>query len=118
MEVSRVIFHHELGDDRATALALELPEAAKFALYRDLADRQEALLALLHTHPEQWVGLSAIDEQNQVSSRVGFWSIVVPFYGVCDWAPQELGCHVRCEFGWRQLAVDEVISSLVIVHDR
>jgi hypothetical protein len=104
--VKDVAFHHELGDDRATSLSLELPEAAKFALYKQLAARGESLLALLHTHPEEWVGLSWIDERNQLCSRIGFWSIVLPFYGMGEWHEAVVGFHMRCDRGWQQLHGD------------
>jgi len=101
--VTEVLFHHELGDDQATALSLELPEDAKFALYERLAARSESLLALLHTHPEDWVGLSWIDQRNQVSSRIGFWSIVLPYYAAKDWDEAEIGFHIRCDRGWQRI---------------
>lgn len=104
--VTDVVFHHELGDDRATALSLELPEVAKFALYKRLAARGEILLALLHTHPEDWVGLSPIDARNQLCSRIGFWSIVLPFYGATKWQNAAVGFHIRCDRGWQQLDAD------------
>jgi proteasome lid subunit RPN8/RPN11 len=106
--VTGVVFHHELGDDRASALSLELPESGKFALYTQLAARSETLLALLHTHPESWVGLSAVDQRNQVSSRIDFWSIVLPHYAAGNWRTDEVGFHVRCDRGWRQLDQPEV----------
>src|SRR5947209_2664821 len=34
-----VVFHHDIADDRATALSLELPEAAKFKMYEELSKR-------------------------------------------------------------------------------
>lgn len=117
-QVLGVIFHHELADDRATALSLELPEHAKFDLYRRLAATNQSVVALLHTHPAEWVGLSLIDQQNQISSRVGFWSIVLPFYGQGLWSHHEIGFHIRCTRGWRQLSVQEVSKNLVIDHER
>jgi hypothetical protein len=105
-QVTDVHFHHELGDDQATALSLELPEDAKFALYEHLAARGESLLALLHTHPEEWVGLSRIDQRNQVSSRIGFWSIVLPYYAAKNWNQAEVGFHIRCDRGWRRIEGD------------
>jgi hypothetical protein len=115
--VTDVAFHHELGDDRGTALSLELPEHAKYALYKRLASRGEALLALLHTHPKDWVDLSWIDQHNQVSSRVGFWSIVLPYYATGDWNLQSTGFHVRCERGWRRLPPVEVKANLIVERD-
>lgn len=106
--VTVVVFHHELADDRATALSLELPERAKFTLYERLGERGDVLLALLHTHPDDGVELSLVDQRNQLSSRIGFWSIVLPHYGIREWKAEEIGFHVRCNRGWRRLERVEV----------
>ena len=113
---TRVTFHHELADDRATALSLELPEAAKFMLYQRLASANETLLAMLHTHPRDWVDLSDVDAGNQLCSRVGFWSIVLPWYGRREWDVREIGFHERCTRGWRRLSVSEVQRRFVTEH--
>lgn len=110
--VQRVTFHHEMADDRATALSLELPEAAKFGLYQQLAREKLRILALLHTHPEGWVDLSWIDQQNQISSRIGFLSIVLPFYGTHDWNYDEIGFHVKCDRGWRRIRGQEAAEAV------
>lgn len=106
--VRQVFYHHRLGKDRAGPLFLELPEQAKLSLYQRLANEKQVVLALLHTHPQSWVGLSEVDQQNQLSSRVGFWSIVLPHYGRCVWTPRDIGYHVRAERGWAQLGPDAV----------
>lgn len=112
--VQRVTFHHEIADDHATALSLELPEKAKFWLYQQLAREKLRILALLHTHPESWVDLSWIDQQNQISSRVGFLSIVLPFYGKHDWNYDEIGFHVKCDRGWRRIHGQEAAEAVKI----
>lgn len=112
--VHQVFFHHILADDRGGPLSLELPEHAKLDLYQRLAKKNQVLLALLHTHPEDWVGLSSVDQQNQLSSRVGFWSIVLPHYGRNDWNLREVGFHVRAERGWVQLSHDDVAQHFSI----
>jgi proteasome lid subunit RPN8/RPN11 len=116
--VTHVTFHHELADDHATALSLELPEAAKFSLYQHLAAAGDTLLALLHTHPESWVDLSPIDERNQLSSRIGFWSIVLPHYATRAWRVDDTGFHVRCERGWYRLSAAEIEARLAIEDTR
>jgi proteasome lid subunit RPN8/RPN11 len=113
-EVKKVVFHHELADDHATALSLELPESAKYSLYRQLGRDEHRILALLHTHPESWVDLSWIDQQNQISSRLGFLSIVLPFYGEANWDLTTVGFHVKCERGWRRLSVPEIKAAVII----
>jgi proteasome lid subunit RPN8/RPN11 len=107
-KVTSVFFHHELDDDRATALSLELSERAKFSLYETLAAKKEVLLSLLHTHPAKWVGLSEVDQRNQVSSRIGFWSIVLPYYARKPWVNENIGFHIRCDPGWHQLSQGEL----------
>jgi len=113
--VARVTFHHDVADDRATALSLELSESAKFTLYQRLASSGETLLALLHTHPNDWVGLSEIDMRNQLGSRIGFWSIVLPHYAARDADPRVIGFHVRCQRGWQQLSDLEASERFHIV---
>jgi len=116
--VRSVLFHHEIADDRATALSLELPEKAKFSLYEQLARDKLRVLALLHTHPDSWVDLSWIDQQNQISSRMGFLSIVLPLYGNVSWHVDAIGFHVKCERGWRRLTTSEVHTAVEIDDSR
>src|ERR1017187_6758389 len=106
--VTDLYLHHELCDDHGRALSLELTEEAKFALYRRLAASGLKLIALIHTHPENWVGLSPIDERNQICSRIGFYSLVVPRYGRKPWQLASLGVHVRGDSGWRQIPISQV----------
>jgi len=105
--VRRVDFHHELCDDKATALSIELSEEAKFRLYGDLRKEGLKLAALVHTHPSDWVGLSEVDRENQLCSRLGFWSLVVPRYAREPRVFEELGIHVQTEGGWYQLRSEE-----------
>jgi proteasome lid subunit RPN8/RPN11 len=110
----RVDFHHELCNDKATALSMELSEEAKFRLYGDLRDEGLKLAALVHTHPGDWVGLSEVDRENQICSRLGFWSLVVPRYGREPWVLEQLGIHLQTEDGWYQLRSDEVMSMVSV----
>jgi proteasome lid subunit RPN8/RPN11 len=104
----RVDFHHELGDDRAGPLRLELSESAKFELYRELNKAGLRLVALLHTHPNEWVEHSFVDARNQICGRVGFWSLVIPWYGREPWQIQAFGIHTRVDRGWRRLRSGEI----------
>lgn len=110
----RVLFHHELCDDRGGPLSISLTEAAKFDLYQTLAAANQRLVALLHTHPEDWVDLSWVDQQNQISSRVGFWSIVVPWYGREPWELTTMGIHVRQPNGWERLPNEAIAHRIVL----
>lgn len=112
--IKQVLFHHQLGNDCGGPLFLELPEHAKFDLYRRLAAENQVLLALLHTHPYEWVGLSPTDQDNQISSRLGFWSIVLPYYARDPWDIESVGCHIRVDGGWQTLHVDQIRQHLII----
>ncbi|HTD24067.1 MAG TPA: hypothetical protein VK738_15525 [Terriglobales bacterium] len=114
----QVYFHHELCDERGTALSLELTEAAKFQLYQKLSKEGRQLIALLHTHPEDWVDLSSIDQDNQLSSRIGFWSIVIPWYARPPWDTEAMGIHVRSNPGWYRLTESEIRRRFLITHEK
>jgi proteasome lid subunit RPN8/RPN11 len=110
----RVYFHHELCDDRAGPLSLQLSEEGKFRLYRELAEFELRPIALIHTHPQGWVDLSEVDQRNQLSSRIGFWSLVVPWYGRGPWVIETIGVHTRAEEGWYRLQLDETSRRMII----
>jgi len=93
---------------------LELTERAKFDLYRELAGSGLKLIALIHTHPENWVGLSPIDEQNQICSRIGFWSLVVPWYGRKPWRVNRFGVHLRSDPGWYRVPQKQISNRIII----
>ena len=110
----RVFFHHDLCDDHGGPLFLELSEKAKFNLYRQLGQEKRSLVALLHTHPEKWVGLSPIDQRNQLCSRLGFWSIVIPHYAQEPHVLSEMGVHVRTNDGWYQLEAGQIATRMIV----
>lgn len=112
--VEQVKFHHELCDDKSNALYLELAEEAKFQLYRELAQTEQEIIALIHTHPMSWVGLSHTDANNQISSQIGFWSLVVPWYGREPWNLDQIGIHVRGRAGWNHLSNEEATQRILI----
>jgi hypothetical protein len=111
---SDVLFHHELCDDQAGPLFLELTERAKFDLYRRLAACKKKLVGMIHTHPEDWVELSRVDKGNQLCSRIGFWSLVVPWYGSPPWDLDAMGVHVRVDSGWYQYVGIDIFAHVVI----
>jgi hypothetical protein len=113
-EVRDVLFFHDLCDDRGRSLSLELSEEAKFALYEELARRGQKLIGMVHTHPEGWVGLSGIDEANQLCSRIGFWSLVLPYYAMRPWAVTATGVHIRVDKGWHQFSKEESKTRIII----
>lgn len=100
--VEDVLFYHDLCDDKGRSLSLELSEAAKYSLYATLAAQGKKLVGMIHTHPRDWVGLSPIDQANQLCSRIGFWSLVLPHYATKAWSTDTSGVHIRVDNGWYQ----------------
>lgn len=112
---SSVVGYHELCDDRATEVFLEVSEAGKLRLYSQLEHNKLQLVAMIHTHPEGWVGLSQIDQANQLSSRIGFWSIVLPYFGKQPCELDLIGFHIRQREGWHQLDHQERLQTFHLV---
>jgi proteasome lid subunit RPN8/RPN11 len=112
---TKVVGYHELCDDRATEVFVELSEDGKLRLYSQLEREKLQMVAMVHTHPEGWVGLSPIDQANQLSSRVGFWSIVLPHFGRQPWDLDLIGFHIRQSRGWHQLGQDERLLAFHLV---
>jgi len=113
-QVLKVYFHHELCDDKGGPLSLELTEEAKFTLYETLRRESLKLVGMIHTHPKDWVDLSLVDQGNQLCSRIGFWSLVVPWYARKPWELSSIGVHIRSDIGWYRLTPDEVIQHVII----
>lgn len=107
-------FDHLLCDDRADAVSMALTEEAKLRLYKEMNGLGLTLIAAVHTHPEDWVGLSQIDQRNQLSSKNGFWSLVLPWYGRRPLEPSDMGVHIRLQGAWWRLTEDQVSSQFRI----
>lgn len=93
---------------------MELSEDAKFHLYQELNQRGLKLVGMIHTHPEDWVELSPVDKRNQLCSRIGFWSLVVPWYGQQPWHLPEMGIHARSATGWEQFTGEEILKRIIL----
>jgi hypothetical protein len=113
-KAEEVQFHHDLCDDLAGPLSLQLSEKAKYDLYIQLGKKGFRLVGLVHTHPHKWVDLSEVDKENQVCSRLGFWSLVIPQYASPPWIIAQFGVHVRVEDGWYRLNEFESSRQLII----
>jgi hypothetical protein len=69
---------------------------------------------MIHTHPEDWVDLSGIDKNNQLCSRIGFWSLVLPYYAKQSREIKTTGIHIRADRGWHQLSEEDAAKRIVI----
>jgi proteasome lid subunit RPN8/RPN11 len=107
-------FYHDLCDDKGRALSLELSEEAKYKLYQQLAERGQVLVGMIHTHPESWVDLSWVDRENQLCSRIGFWSLVLPYYAKRPWSIASVGAHIRTNSGWHRFDKGEASRRIIV----
>jgi proteasome lid subunit RPN8/RPN11 len=112
--VEGVRFFHDLCDDKGRSLSLELSEDAKFALYEEMAQSNQKLVGMIHTHPSDWVDLSGVDKGNHLCSRIGFWSLVLPYYAAKSWDAKSTGVHIRADLGWYWLTGDEAVKRVII----
>jgi hypothetical protein len=77
-------------------------------------------LAQIHTHPTEWTGHSAWDDEWAYSQLPGAISIVLPKFGRGPLSFPDAGVHVRSQVGWKQLSPREVEQQLRViphVHD-
>jgi hypothetical protein len=65
-------------------------------------------LAQVHTHPSDWTGHSAWDDEWAYSQVPGAISIVLPNFGRERPGLNLAGVHLRTEEGWRQLSPEEL----------
>lgn len=114
---SEVYFHHDLCNDKGRPLSMELSEDAKFQLYETLGQRGLKLVGMIHTHPEDWVELSPVDKRNQLCSRIGFWSLVVPWYARQPWQLSVMGIHARSDTGWERFNGTEIFERIILRED-
>jgi proteasome lid subunit RPN8/RPN11 len=108
------VFFHDLCDDNGGALSIELSETAKFSLYKELARSGLKLVGMVHTHPSDWVDLSRIDRASHLSSRIGFWSLVLPYYAERPWSIDGTGVHIRVDLGWYRFGKGESAKRIVV----
>lgn len=74
-------------------------------------------LAQVHSHGDDWVEHSAVDDDRAYSQRPGAISIVVPFHGTTRPPVTECGVHLRTETRWRRVDPASVITIIPSVLD-
>ena len=111
----RLVFLDDPDETRTSRGHVFVSERAKFALYERLSAEGLSIVATAHTHPGKWVGLSETDYENQISARVGVWSIIAPQFAASRPVhPRTLGAHIRMPEGWLSLGVDEIEQYLTV----
>lgn len=74
-----------------------------------------ARLAQVHTHGDDWLDHSPIDDEDAYSQRIGSLSLVLPKHAVLRPTLHAAGIHVRERSGWRRLTSAEITESIHIV---
>ncbi len=73
-------------------------------------------LAQLHTHPSNWVGHSAFDDDHAYSTRPGSLSLVWPNYGLSlNHDLTGIGIHEYRTGVWNELSPDEVRERIRVI---
>ncbi len=111
-----LVWFDELEEDASASYGhVWMSEHAKLRLYERVSASGLSIVATVHTHPGRWVGLSAIDRENQISGRIGVWSLIVPHFAAHDAVdPITCGAHIRMRRGWLSLTPAEISQQLVL----
>jgi hypothetical protein len=113
--VTKVYFLDDLLGVKRGARSYRVPRCVIVNLFEALHANKLKIIADLHTHPEDWVGLSMPDKEHPIEFRSGFISIVFPNYGRPCISLTEIGFHEFIGSGmWRQWDFNEVLSRFII----
>jgi len=78
--IKHVIFADDYQEFNNEELFAQMPLSATLKIGELIHQQNEILIAQVHSHPFEAFH-SFIDDQNPISHRIGFFSIVVPFFG-------------------------------------
>jgi hypothetical protein len=67
-------------------------------------------LAQVHTHGNNWVNHSWVDDQRAYSQRDGALSLVLPYHAAGRPTLWQAGIHVRELTGWRRVTSEEITT--------
>ena len=113
--VEEIIFLDDLPGVESFALFHRVPRPAVKQLFKILLDKKLEFIADVHTHPEDWVGLSLTDQSHPIEFRIGFVSVVLPFYAASEPMLTKVGVHEYVgESQWRTYINDEISEKLKI----
>jgi hypothetical protein len=71
-----------------------VPVEALTEFFATLQQQRQVIIADIHTHPGNWVGLSALDEDNPIEYRVGLPAIVLPSFALPRPSLSISGVHI------------------------
>lgn len=113
--VRHVAFIDDQDEVRGAPYSHVAAPAAVARVLADLRMRGLVIVADLHTHPSNWVGLSDIDQANPIEFRVGLIALVLPNFASGERLISRVGVHEYVgEKRWRQLGKYEAATAIVI----
>lgn len=114
-EVKEVIFLDDIAGVVGRGMHHRVPTSAIDKLFFTLREKGLSIIADLHTHPRDWVGLSWIDMEHPLEYRIGFLMIVLPYYASIDVQLEDIGVHEYQGDGrWRELHIEEIRRRIII----
>ncbi len=94
------------------------PRPALNLLFSILTEKNYCIIADVHTHPTNWVGLSEVDIEHPIEYRIGLPMIVIPNYGKGDIQLNSIGVHLYKGKGiWDNISFKDV-NKLIICEDK
>ena len=113
--VTEVIFLDGIEGVEGFALFHRITREATAQIFAILKDKGLQIVADVHTHPGDWVGLSDTDREHPLEYRVGFISIVLPYFGRTDPMQEDIGMHrYEGNHQWHHMDEAEKLSTLVV----
>lgn len=113
--VEGVTFLDEIHGVHAAELQHRVSRAACDYIFSQLREQKRQIVVDIHTHPEEWVGLSYVDQLHPIEFRIGLIAMVFPHYAMKAPSLQEVGVHEYLGSGnWRQLEGNEIQQRIQI----
>jgi hypothetical protein len=114
-EVQKVYFLDELPNVQRARLYHRTSREATSRLFEELRRAGHSIIADVHTHPTDWVGLSQTDEAHPIEYRIGLVALVFPFFATGKMELSRVGVHEYLGSGeWNQLTSEEATSRIQI----
>lgn len=106
--VQEVMFLDSINGVEAYPLFHRISREATAEIFKYLSSKKLQIIADVHTHPDEWVGLSKIDREHPLEYRVGFTSLVLPHFGDVEPSISGLGMHRYLgNLKWHELTIEE-----------
>jgi hypothetical protein len=113
--VHSVTFLDDLPGVHAGARYHQVSRVTIEALFKLLRERNEMIVADIHTHPSDWVDLSPTDSEHPIEFRRGLPAMIIPNFAMFEPTLEGLGLHEYIGDGaWRSLDQEEIQQTLKI----